>query len=88
MLTQSTFYSCFRKQGFVSHVLRQQKREIEEINIPGANAPEDFTAHWFNEFVDFDSGEQPSGVMTDQEICAEISGQVLLADHGEQEPEI
>ena len=26
--------------------------------------------------------------MTDQEICAKISGQVLLADDGEEEPEI
>ena len=26
--------------------------------------------------------------MTDQEICAERSGQVLLADDGEEEPEI
>ena len=38
--------------------------------------------------MDIDSGEQCSGVMTDQEICAEISGQVLLADDGEKEPEI
>ena len=26
--------------------------------------------------------------MTDPEICAEISGQVLIADDGEEEPEI
>ena len=37
---------------------------------------------------EIDSGEQCSGVMTDHEICAERSGQVLLADDGEDEPEI
>ena len=58
------------------------------MNIPEANPSEEFTAQEFNEFVDIDSGEQCSGVMTDQEICAEISGQVLLADDSEEEPEI
>ena len=38
----------------------------------------------FNDFVDIDSGDECSIVMTDQEI----SGQVLLADDGEEEPEI
>ena len=38
--------------------------------------------------MDIDSGEQCSGVMTDEEICAEISGQVLLTDDGEEQPEI
>ena len=38
--------------------------------------------------MDIDSGEQCSGVMTDQEVCAEITGQVRLADDGEEEPEI
>ena len=88
LLTPSAIYNCFRKAGFVLHVLRQEQREIEEINIPEANPPEEFTTQEFNEFVDIDSGEQCSGVMTDQEICAEISGQVLLADDGEEEPEI
>ena len=72
----------------VLHVLRQELREIEEINNPEANPPEEFTAQEFNEFVDIDSAEQCSGVMTDQEICAEISGQILLADDGEEEPEV
>ena len=48
----------------------------------------EFTAQEFNEFVVIDSGEHCSGVMTDQEIYAEISGQVVLADDGEEEPEI
>ena len=52
------------------------------------NLPEKFTAQEFNEFMDIDSGEQCSGVMTDQEICAEVSGKVLLTDDGEEEPEI
>ena len=88
MPTPSTIYNCFRKAGLVLHVLRQEQRDFEEINIPEANPPEEFTAHDFKEFVDIDSGEQSSGVMTDQEICAELSGQVLLADDGEEEPEI
>ena len=88
MLTPSTIYICFRKAGFVLHVLRQEKREIEEIDTPEANPPEAFTAQEFNEFVDNDSGEQCSGVMTDQEICAEISGQVPLADDVEEEPQV
>ena len=88
MLRLSTIYICFRKASFPLHVLRQEQREFEEINIPEANPPEEFTAHEFNEFVDIDSGEQCSGVMTDQEICAEIFGQVVLADDGEEEPEI
>ena len=88
MLTPSTIYNYFRKAGFVLHVLRQEQRKFEEINIPEANPPEEFTAQEFNEFVDIDSGEQSSGVMTDQEICAEISGQVLLADDGEEESKI
>ena len=88
LLTPSTIFNCFRKTGFVLHVLRREQREIEEINIPEANPPEEFTAQEFNEFVDIGSGEQCSGVMTDQEICAEISGQVLLADDGEEEPKI
>ena len=67
---------------------RQDQREIEEMNIPEANPPEEFTVQEFNEFVDIDSGEQCSGVMTDQDICAEISGQVLLADDSEEVPEI
>ena len=88
LLTPSTIYNCFRKTGFVLHVLRQEQREIEAINIPEANPPEELTAQEFNEFVDIDSGEQCSGVVTDHEICAEICGQVLLADDGEEEPEI
>ena len=68
LLTPSIIYKCFRKTGFVLHVLRQEQREIEEINIPEADPPEEFTAQEFNEFVDIDSGEQCSGVMTDQEI--------------------
>ena len=88
LFTASTIYNCFRKAGFVLHVLRQGQREIEEINNPEANPPEEFTAQEFKEFVDIDSGEQCSGVMTDPEICAELSGQVLLADDGEEEPEI
>ena len=88
LLTPSTSYNCFRKAGFVLHVLRQEQREIEEINLPEANPPEEFTAQEFNEFVDVDSGEQCSGIITDQEICTEKFGQVLLADDGEEEPEI
>ena len=38
--------------------------------------------------MDIDFGDESSGVMTDQEICAEISGQVLLADDGKEESEI
>ena len=85
LVTPSTIYNCFRKAGFVLHVLRQEQRKIEEINIPEANLSEEFTAQEFSEFVDNDSGEQCSGVMTDQEICAEISSQVLLANDGEEE---
>ena len=84
----STIYNCFTKAGFVLHVLRQEQREIEEIDIPEANSPEEFTAQEFNEFVDIDSGEQCAAAMTDQKICTEISGQVLLADDGEEELEI
>ena len=88
LLTPSTIYNCFRKASFVLHVPRQKQRENEEINIPEANPLEEFTAQQFNEFLDIDFGEQCSGVMTDQEICAEISGQVLPVDDGEEEPEI
>ena len=79
-------YGIERSTVFVLHVLTQEQREIEEINIPEANPPEEFTAQEFNEFVDIDSGEQCSVVMTNEDICAEISGQVLLADDGEKEP--
>ena len=81
-------YNCFRKAGFVLHVLRQEQRQIEEIHIPGANPLEEFTAQKFNEFVHFDSGDQCSGVIKGPEIWTEKSGQVLLAVDGEEEPEI
>ena len=77
LLTPSTIYNWFRKAGFVLHVLKKKQSEIEEINIPEANPPEEFTTQEFNEFVENDSGEQFSGVMMDQKICAETSGQVL-----------
>ena len=57
LVTPSTIYKCFRKADFVLHVLRQKEREIEEINIPEANPPEEFTTQEFNEFPDIDSGE-------------------------------
>ena len=66
LLTPSTIYNCFRKAGFVLHVLQKEQRKIEEINNPEANPPEEFTTQEFNEFVDIDSGEQCSGVMTEQ----------------------
>ena len=88
LLTPSTIYNCFGKTSFALRILRQEQQEIEVINNPEANPPEDFTAQEFNEFVDIDSGEQCSGVMTDREICAEKSGQVLLAVNGEEEPKI
>ena len=88
MLTSSTIYNCFRKAGFVLHVLKQEQQEVKEINNAEANPPDEYTAKELNEFLDFDSGEQCSGVMTDQDICAEISRQVLLADDGKEELEI
>ena len=88
MLIPSIIYNCFRKAGFNLHVLRQDQREIKEINNAEANPPEEFTTKEFNEFVDFDSGEQCSGVVTDKDICAERPGQVLLADDGKEEPVI
>ena len=38
LLTPSTIYNCFSKASFVLHVLRQEQREIEEINIPDSGS--------------------------------------------------
>ena len=45
LFTPSTIYNCFKKAGFVIHVLRREQREIEETNFPEANPAEEFTAH-------------------------------------------
>ena len=64
----------FREAGFVLHVLSEEQREIEEINIAELKSPAEFTAHEVNEFADFDSGEHFPVVMTDQENCVDKSG--------------